>query len=176
MLIVERDRTLARYGRDDGQVVALCASCERTVEILASRIVAGARCPHCGSGEASPVFTMPPVSPDFRRACARRLRTRFAQAMKTSGVERPREQPLLKWLGYTDFELAQHISEAIARGCFYCQREIVGFFHVCHVEPIAAVTAPIELWQTFQLHNVVAAHAECNHRNRTRGRDGKPPP
>ncbi len=166
-LMIDMDLTLARYGSAGGQVVARCPACLKAVTVLASMVkITG--CPDCG-GENQPSFPLPSPTKDFRNNCVRRLYGRFAIAERTTGFEWPRNQNLLKWLGFTGDELANHIADSITTGCFYCRRELPGFFHVAHVEPIADVENVLALWQTFQLHNIVVAHAECNLRQPRKG-------
>ena len=158
-LIIDVDRTLVRFGSTDGQVIACCATCLRETTVLAA-LVKISDCVFCAGDQAS--FPIPSASKEFRDDCVRRLYARFRAAEISAGIERPKDQNLLRWLGFTADELAFHVSETMARGCCYCDREIVGFFHVAHIEPIVKIDDPLRLWQTFQLHNIAAAHAECN--------------
>ena len=166
-LMLDVDETLARYGSIDGQVAARCTGCMGITIVLAS-VMRLSGCEHCSDGQQS--FPLPRVTDQFRTNSVRRLYGRFRAAETTTGIRRPRDQNLLQWLGFTADELALHVSEMMARGCYYCGREIVEIFHVAHVEPISKVDDVLALWQTFQLHNVVTAHADCNLQNGHRGR------
>ena len=158
-LMLDVDESLARYGSVGGQVVARCTVCMRPTIILAS-VMKLATCDHCAGRQTS--FPVPQRSDQFRANCVNRLHARFHAAEVTTGISRPRDQKLLQWLGFTADELASHVSEMLARGCYYCGREIFHVFHIAHVDPIFDVDNVMALWQTFQLHNVVASHSECN--------------